>query len=120
LEDELRNLKQDQAELVEKLEALSSVVADKENKLAQLRKLDAELPGPPTPSQGGRVETIHTVQKGDTLIGISRDRYGDGRHWRKLLEYNAGILGGSELLQPGMKIRLPDLETLERKTVDGS
>ncbi|MFO0963281.1 MAG: LysM peptidoglycan-binding domain-containing protein [Phycisphaerales bacterium] len=50
----------------------------------------------------------YTVQKGDTLVAISRKFYGSDGDWKRILEANAGLLkGNASALQPGMKLSIP-------------
>ena len=55
-----------------------------------------------TPAAGG---SSYTVQKGDTLYKIARDRYGDGKQWQKIAAANPGLSPGS--LKAGQKIAIP-------------
>ncbi len=51
---------------------------------------------------------IHTVQKGDTLSGISKQYYGTTTKWQKILDANRSILKNPDSLAPGMKLVIPD------------
>ncbi len=64
-------------------------------------------PAPPTdlPQQKLR---IHTVQRGDTLSGISKQYYGTTTKWQKILDANRSILKNPDSLTPGMKLVIPD------------
>jgi 5'-nucleotidase len=35
--------------------------------------------------------STYTVKKGDTLYGIARARYGDGKQWKRIAEANPGV-----------------------------
>jgi 5'-nucleotidase len=47
----------------------------------------------------------YTVKKGDTLYGIARQRYGDGKQWVRIAEANPGLR--PEALKAGQTITLP-------------
>ena len=47
----------------------------------------------------------YVVKKGDTLYGISRTHYGDGKQWQKIVAANPGLTPGS--LKVGQTITLP-------------
>lgn len=50
----------------------------------------------------------YTVQRGDTLSLIARNKYGDGIYWRKIQAANPKLLRNQDDLEPGMVIVLPD------------
>jgi nucleoid-associated protein YgaU len=52
-------------------------------------------------------ERAHTVVAGDNLSGISRQYYGDARHWRALFDANRDQLDDPDLIQPGQVLRIP-------------
>ena len=47
----------------------------------------------------------YTVKKGDTLYGIARQRYGDGKQWTRIVEANPGLR--PETLKVGQTIAVP-------------
>lgn len=47
----------------------------------------------------------YTVKKGDTLYGIARQRYGDGKQWTKIAAANPGLKANS--LKVGQTITVP-------------
>ena len=47
----------------------------------------------------------YTVQKGDTLYKIARDRYGDGKQWQRIASANPGL--SPSTLKVGQKIAIP-------------
>ena len=50
----------------------------------------------------------YTVQRGDTLVALSRKFYGSDADWKRILEANAGLLKGDPAaLKPGMKLTIP-------------
>ncbi len=58
----------------------------------------------------GQVPTIRsvTVQKGDTLWAISRDRFGDGILYVKLFEANRDSIRDPDLIYPGQIFTIPE------------
>ena len=54
----------------------------------------------PAPSDG-----TYTVQKGDTLFGIARNRYGSGAEWERIAAANPGVNATS--LKVGQKLKMP-------------
>ena len=67
---------------------------------------EAEDPGSEAEkrSSGG---ATHTVSKGETLCGISRQYFGDASRWKKILAANSNLLDEPENLRVGMKLRIP-------------
>ncbi len=49
-----------------------------------------------------------TVQEGDTLWAISRDRFGDGILYVKLFEANRGAIRDPDLIYPGQIFTIPE------------
>ena len=49
-----------------------------------------------------------TVQKGDTLWAISRERYGDPLLYVKVFEANSGNIRDPDLIYPGQVFDLPE------------
>ncbi len=49
----------------------------------------------------------YTVQEGDSLYQIARKSLGDGDRWIEIQTLNAGLIGSSGIINPGMKLRLP-------------
>ncbi len=47
----------------------------------------------------------YVVKKGDTLYGIARQRYGDGKQWQKIASANPGLSPSS--LKVGSTITIP-------------
>ncbi len=62
------------------------------------------------PDATGEVAPIRsvTVQKGDTLWAISRDRFGDGVLYVKLFEANRAAIRDPDLIYPGQIFTIPD------------
>jgi nucleoid-associated protein YgaU len=60
--------------------------------------------GTATPVEGN----AYTVQKGDTLVALSRKFYGGDGEWKRILEANRPLLKGDPAsLKPGMKLTIP-------------
>ena len=49
-----------------------------------------------------------TVQRGNTLWGISRDRYGDGRLYVQVFDANRDNIRDPDLIFPGQVFDLPE------------
>jgi 5'-nucleotidase len=47
----------------------------------------------------------YTVQRGDTLYGIARQRYGDGKQWQRIAQANPGVTPQS--LKVGQTLVIP-------------
>ena len=56
----------------------------------------------PTGSIGG----TYTVKKGDTLYGIAKKKYNDGKQWQKIASANPGL--SPSTLKVGQTITLPN------------
>jgi len=50
---------------------------------------------------------VHCVQPGETLFSITRQYYGDTKHWRKILLANRNRLEDPDNLRVGMKLIIP-------------
>lgn len=62
----------------------------------------------PAGSSTTAAPNTYTVQKGDTLIELSRKFYGSETEWKRILEANAGTLkGDAKAITPGMKLVIP-------------
>lgn len=60
-----------------------------------------------TEGQTGPLNAV-TVQKGDTLWAISRERYGDPLLYVKVFEANSANIGDPDLIYPGQVFDLPE------------
>ena len=49
----------------------------------------------------------HTVQKGDTLYGLARRYYGDGKLWTKILEANRDKIKSETTIPIGAVLTIP-------------
>ena len=76
---------------------------------AAIQPVVYDAPVMASPVGGGSGSTIsggsYTVKKGDTLYGIARNRYGDGKQWSKIASANPGLR--PETLKVGQTITLP-------------
>lgn len=54
-----------------------------------------------------RAQVYYTVRKGDTLMSIARDHYGDDSAWQRIFQANRDILPSAGQLQPGMTLKMP-------------
>ena len=62
----------------------------------------------PAGSSSAAAPNTYTVQKGDTLIELSRKFYGNDAEWKRILEANATTLKGDpKAIAPGMKLVIP-------------
>lgn len=62
----------------------------------------------PAGSSTAAAPNTYTVQKGDTLIELSRKFYGNDAEWKRILEANATTLkGDAKSIAPGMKLVIP-------------
>ena len=52
---------------------------------------------------------FYTIQKGDTLWGISTDFYKDGSKYPLIVEANLEVIKDADLIYPGQAIRIPEL-----------
>ena len=57
---------------------------------------------------------VHLVESGDDLWSLSEHYYGDGRRWRTIAMANPQLLtGGPDRLEPGWRLSIPDVESLD-------
>lgn len=54
------------------------------------------------------VSDLITVERGDTLWGLSEEVYGDGEDWHKIFEANRATIEDPDLIFPGQHLRAPD------------
>lgn len=119
LKEMTRELAEQRQFLLAQLQAKTGEANALRNQVQELQAELAALKAGPTPAtltpaaSASNRERLHTVQKGDTLIGIARQHYGSEKYWRRLRDHNQDVLRGGDTLRPGMKIRLPDKRELE-------
>jgi nucleoid-associated protein YgaU len=88
---------------VDQIDARGQVLARVESPF--LRESAAVLERAVT-SGGGRVNSV-TIQPGNTLWGISRERYGDGMQYVKIYDANRERIRDPDLIYPGQIFDLP-------------
>jgi nucleoid-associated protein YgaU len=71
----------------------------------------------PAPTPG---EQSYTIAPGDSVTKIAAKFYGDGKHWRKLAEFNPGRIGANGEVRAGQAIRVPTAEVLLGKAAPKS
>ncbi|MEM7439057.1 MAG: peptidoglycan-binding protein LysM [Pseudomonadota bacterium] len=55
----------------------------------------------------GSDPVFHTVEKGDTLWGISKAALGDGNRYNEIFEANKPMLSHPDKIYPGQVLRIP-------------
>ncbi|SDW25353.1 Nucleoid-associated protein YgaU, contains BON and LysM domains [Ruegeria halocynthiae] len=78
----------------------------KREPIETLRAVEANEPGD-TLAETPAIRSV-TVQKGDTLWAISRDRFGDGVLYVKLFEANKNAIRNPDLIYPGQIFTIPE------------
>ena len=51
--------------------------------------------------------TYYTIQSGDTLSKIAKEKYGDPNAYDKIFEANREVIGDPDKIYPGQQIRIP-------------
>jgi nucleoid-associated protein YgaU len=54
-------------------------------------------------------EVTYTVQSGDSLSKIAKERYGDGTKWKAIFEANRDQITNPDLIHPGQVLKIPSL-----------
>lgn len=54
-------------------------------------------------------EVTYTVQKGDSLSKIAREKYGDGAKWKAIFEANRDQISNPDLIHPGQVLKIPSI-----------
>jgi len=62
-------------------------------------------PDPIAPAPVANTGGTYTVKKGDTLYGIARVKYGDGKQWKKIAAANPGVSASN--LKVGQTLIIP-------------
>ncbi len=75
-------------------------------------KLSPPTPAPKTTPALTPGEQSYTIAPGDSVTKIAAKFYGDGKHWRKLAEFNPGRIGANGEVRAGQAIRVPTAEVL--------
>jgi nucleoid-associated protein YgaU len=79
-------------------------------------KANSSSPGSSAPSEGDLAAPryrAYRVKPGDTLYSIAQRELGSGSRMRELQRFNVDVLKDSDVLQPGMEIRIPGVRTNE-------
>jgi len=58
-------------------------------------------------SPGVGAPRTYTVQRGDTLYSIARKFYGDGKHFRRILDANQNKISDPNKIKPGTNLVIP-------------
>lgn len=59
-------------------------------------------------AQATAAATFYTIQKGDSLSKIAKEKYGDVAAWKELYEANKEVIGSDpDKIFPGQQIRVP-------------
>jgi nucleoid-associated protein YgaU len=77
-------------------------VADWRNEIVA----DIQVVGGPAPAAAPAVET-YTVQAGDTLSKIAKDKLGDAKAYMKIFEANRDLLSDPDKIKPGQVLKIP-------------
>lgn len=56
-------------------------------------------------------ERTYTVEKGDTLSKIAKDRLGHASAWKQIFEANRDVLDDPDRIFPGQVLKLPPADT---------
>ena len=51
--------------------------------------------------------SYYTIQSGDTLSKIAKEKYGDANAYNKIFEANREVIGDPDKIYPGQQIRIP-------------
>jgi len=72
-------------------------------------QIEAGTKGPEGASgvAGAAGSDFHTVAKGETLWGISKQHYGNGAHYDEIFEANRPMLSDPDKIYPGQVLRIP-------------
>lgn len=110
----------DTLERIAKREFSSAAMAEEIRKVNEGRNWDLMRPGetiflPLESSQPPQTATVesdpgaryHTVADGDSLWRISKQYYGTGAHYDRILKANSRDLPSPDDLKPGMRLRIP-------------
>lgn len=53
------------------------------------------------------VEQTYTIQKGDTLSKIAKEKLGSAGEWKKLFDANRDVIEDPDRIFPGQVIKIP-------------
>jgi nucleoid-associated protein YgaU len=89
------------------------VVTVGKNQTEAKKALPTPLTGTATTPVTTAAKHFYTVQKGDTLIKISRHFYGTGRYYKLIFDANRNILSSVFSLKPGQVLEIPKIQKQE-------
>lgn len=67
----------------------------------------------------GEQSASYRVQKGDTLMKIAYEKYGDLYQWKKILELNSDVVGEMKKLTEGMVLKLDSSVVVDNNQRNG-
>ena len=67
---------------------------------------EVKIDGMDAPTPEPEVE-YYTIESGDTLSKIAKERYGNAMDYPKIFEANKEVIKDPDLIYPGQKIRIP-------------
>lgn len=67
---------------------------------------EVKIDGMEAPAPEPAVE-YYTIESGDTLSKIAKERYGNAMDYPKIFEANKEVIKDPDLIYPGQKIRIP-------------
>ena len=67
----------------------------------------AQTAGATTTTASAGRSTYYTIQSGDTLSKIAKEKYGDASAYNKIFEANREVIGDPDKIYPGQQIRIP-------------
>ncbi len=53
------------------------------------------------------IEQSYTIQKGDTLSKIAKEKLGNANAWKKIFDANTDVLKDPDKIFPGQVIKIP-------------
>lgn len=107
--DQLAALKQAWQDVIDKMEEAAR------DKMAEQKESNNDITDTPAPTQPTTPTTPptknttkdYTVQKGDNLWNIAKDKLGDATRWREIYNLNSDIISNPDLIYPGQKLKIP-------------
>ena len=119
--ERIKELERQKKNLLKKLKSVNAQRLEAEKRFKRLRTASSQ-DSPNTDEQVSNTDRVrvretdirvHTVQRGDTLIGLSRKYYNTDDLWDELQQFNNNTLHNKTALKPGMRIRIPAKEQLK-------
>lgn len=91
----------------EKKADFSGVTGSVDSTAQQVPKADFSGVSASVDSTAEVVDATYTVEKGDTLSKIAKQRLGDANAWKKIFDANRDQLDDPDRIQPGQVLKLP-------------